>query len=99
MKTYNVHEAKTHFSAILALVAAGEEVVVARAGTPVAIIRAYRQDVPRRSPGQVKLEESFFEPMEPEFLEHFEWGDICSTPMCSYGGQMTIPDCHRRSAD
>jgi prevent-host-death family protein len=31
----NVHEAKTHFSKILAAVEAGEEIVVARAGKPI----------------------------------------------------------------
>jgi prevent-host-death family protein len=34
--TANVHEAKTHFSRLLAEVAAGETVVIAKAGTPVA---------------------------------------------------------------
>ena len=76
MKTFNVHEAKTNFSAILAMVAAGEEVVVAKAGTPVAIISAFRQPSSSRKPGlfrgQVKINEAFFEPMEPEFLEYFE---------------------------
>lgn len=32
----NVHEAKTHLSRLLARVAMGEEVVIAKAGTPVA---------------------------------------------------------------
>ena len=32
----NIHEAKTHFSKLLARVAAGEEIVIAKAGTPVA---------------------------------------------------------------
>lgn len=36
MKTVNVHEAKTHLSRLLARVEAGEEVVIARAGRPVA---------------------------------------------------------------
>jgi prevent-host-death family protein len=34
--TANVHEAKTHFSRLLAEVAAGETVVIAKAGSPVA---------------------------------------------------------------
>lgn len=34
MKMFNVHDAKTHFSSILALVAGGEDVI-----TPVAVIR------------------------------------------------------------
>lgn len=32
----NIHEAKTHFSRLLERVAMGEEVVIAKAGTPVA---------------------------------------------------------------
>jgi prevent-host-death family protein len=35
-KTVNVHEAKTHFSKLLERVQAGEEVVIARAGAPIA---------------------------------------------------------------
>jgi prevent-host-death family protein len=36
MKTVNVHEAKTHLSALLSEVERGEDVVIARKGTPVA---------------------------------------------------------------
>lgn len=36
MPTVNIHEAKTHLSKLLARVARGEEVVIARAGRPVA---------------------------------------------------------------
>jgi prevent-host-death family protein len=32
----NVHEAKTHFSRLLERVALGEEIIIAKAGTPVA---------------------------------------------------------------
>jgi prevent-host-death family protein len=35
-KTVNVHEAKTHLSKLLARVEAGEELIIARAGQPVA---------------------------------------------------------------
>ena len=34
--TINIHDAKTHFSKLLARVSAGEEIVIARAGKPVA---------------------------------------------------------------
>jgi len=36
MRTVNVHEAKTHLSRLLEAVEAGEEVLIARAGRPVA---------------------------------------------------------------
>ena len=33
-ETVNIHEAKTHFSRLLARVSKGEEIVIARAGKP-----------------------------------------------------------------
>jgi prevent-host-death family protein len=46
--TVNVHEAKTHLSRILERVEAGEEVVIARAGRPVARLVPYaRRTEPR----------------------------------------------------
>jgi len=36
MATVNIHDAKTHFSKLVERVAAGETVIIARAGTPVA---------------------------------------------------------------
>jgi antitoxin (DNA-binding transcriptional repressor) of toxin-antitoxin stability system len=38
--TVNIHEAKTHLSKLLARVEAGETIVIARAGKPVAELRA-----------------------------------------------------------
>jgi prevent-host-death family protein len=49
MKSVNVHEAKTHFSALLARVQAGEEVVIAKAGRPIARL------VPAGEPAQREL--------------------------------------------
>jgi prevent-host-death family protein len=76
MKTYNVHEAKTHFSAILALVSAGEQVVIAKAGKPIAIISPHVPPVPERPfgpyKGQVVIEDSFFDPMDEDFMSHFQ---------------------------
>ncbi len=40
MQQYNIHEAKTQLSAILERVEAGEEIIIARAGKPVARIVA-----------------------------------------------------------
>lgn len=76
MRVFNVHEAKTQFSAILALVASGEEVVVAKAGHPVAVISAYRSPEAKRQAGlfkgQIEIHESFFEPMDADFVQYFE---------------------------
>lgn len=46
---WNIHEAKTYFSALLRQLAEGDEVVIARAGVPVAKLVPYRRtDNPRR---------------------------------------------------
>jgi antitoxin (DNA-binding transcriptional repressor) of toxin-antitoxin stability system len=75
MKTFNVREARTHFSDILKLVAGGEEVVLAKAGKPVAIIRAFGTEGKARKAGffkgKIEIGPEFFEPMEDEFLEYF----------------------------
>jgi prevent-host-death family protein len=48
----NIHEAKTHFSKLLARVMRGEEIVIARAGQPVARLVREREPAPtRRVPG------------------------------------------------
>lgn len=36
MRTVNIHEAKTHLSRLLQSVAGGEEIVIAKAGKPIA---------------------------------------------------------------
>ena len=49
----NVHEAKTHFSRLLERVALGEEVIIAKAGKPVARLIAYRGPAHPRTPGSM----------------------------------------------
>lgn len=47
----DVHEAKARFSALLERVAAGEEIVIAKAGRPVARLVPYASTGEARSPG------------------------------------------------
>lgn len=47
----NTHEAKTHLSKLLEQVAAGEEVVIAKAGRPMARLVPYREERSAREPG------------------------------------------------
>ena len=47
----NIHEAKTHLSRLIEQVAAGEDVVIARAGKPVARLVPYSEDPSPRRPG------------------------------------------------
>jgi len=50
----NMHEAKTHLSRLVERVEAGEEIVVSRAGRPVAKIVPIRASHPRREPGSLR---------------------------------------------
>jgi prevent-host-death family protein len=65
MRQINVHEAKTQLSRLLEEVEAGERVVIARAGVPVALLSPYRTAVKRRRlglfAGQAKLRPDFDE--------------------------------------
>jgi prevent-host-death family protein len=47
----NVHEAKTHLSRLLEEVEAGEEIILARAGKPVAMLSPLRDKARRRKLG------------------------------------------------
>lgn len=52
VETVNIHEAKTHLSRLVERVEAGEEVVIARAGRPVARLVPLRRTMKPRVPGQ-----------------------------------------------
>jgi len=55
MTVTNIHEAKTHFSKLVERAAAGEEIVIAKAGKPVARLVPYADPgVPKRKPGSLK---------------------------------------------
>jgi prevent-host-death family protein len=71
----NIHEAKTHFSNLLRRVAAGEEVIISRAGQPVAKIvpigrRAMRQFGIDR--GVFEVPDDFDAPLPADVLDTFE---------------------------
>ena len=80
MKLVNVHEAKTTLSALLAEVEAGEEVVIARNGRPVA--RLVRVEKPTRRPGawadlpgwrEFRYDPKLFAPMTDAELAEEGW--------------------------
>jgi len=54
VKQVNVHEAKTELSKLLELVEAGERVIIARAGRPVAVLSAYQPSTRKRKLGQFR---------------------------------------------
>ena len=78
MKSVNVHQAKTNFSKLLAMVERGEEVVIARAGEPVARLVAFAvpSDVPTLGAdrGVFVVSDDFDAPLPADVLEAFEGG-------------------------
>lgn len=72
--TVNVQEAKTRLSELLARVAAGEEVTIARNGTPVARLQPIGEP-PRRTFGVMDIhvpDEVWFDPLPEEELSLWE---------------------------
>lgn len=73
--TVNIHDAKTHFSKLLERVRLGEEVIVARAGTPVA--RLVPIETPARdrhagtARGMIEIGEDFDAPLPSDISEAF----------------------------
>jgi prevent-host-death family protein len=76
MAKINVHDAKTHFSRLLHRVESGEEIVIAKAGKPVARIVPLSEIVAKRMPGSAKgrihFKKDFFKPLPKSLLKDFE---------------------------
>ena len=75
MKQVNVHEAKTHLSRLIEEVENGEEVVVARAGKPVAKLCPVAAKGRHRKfgllNGKFRIPEDFNAPLPDEVLDSF----------------------------
>ena len=76
MSIVNVHEAKTQLSRLLARAEAGEEVVIARSGIPIARLVPYenRPSIRRfgAMKGRVVIDDRFFEPLSEAELAAWE---------------------------
>ena len=72
----NIHEAKTHLSRLLERVAMGEEVIIAKAGKPVAKLVAIKPAVRKIKLGSAKGEftvpDDFNDPL-PKEIEDLFW--------------------------
>lgn len=75
-KTVNVHEAKTHLSRLLEQVSQGEDVIIAKAGRPVARLVPVVQRPDKRRPGsargQIEIADDFDAPLPEEIQRYFE---------------------------
>jgi len=73
VETINISQAKAHFSDLLARVEAGERIVIARAGHPIAELRPIRHARPPRVPGmdrgRVVIHDNFDDPL-PDLEEY-----------------------------
>ena len=74
MRTFNIHDAKTHFSQLLSAAMAGEEIIIAKAGKP--FIRLMPISTPPRKPGALKgkgyISDEFFEPLPEDEIKTWE---------------------------
>jgi prevent-host-death family protein len=74
--TVNIHEAKTHFSKLLAKVSAGEEIIIAKAGKPVARLapierKIQKKRVPGIDKGKIWMSDDFAVMSERELAEWY----------------------------
>ena len=76
METFNIREAKTHLSRLIERVIAGEEIVIAKAGMPVArLVPVLPADVVREPgslEGQIRIGPDFNAPPSEEVIALFE---------------------------
>lgn len=75
MKTINIHAAKTHLSSLVEEAAAGEEIIIAKAGKPIARLVSLPKGDFRKSfgawKGKVWIGDDFDAPLPPEILRGF----------------------------
>lgn len=77
MENVNIHEAKTHLSRLLEHVSRGEEVIICKAGKPIAKMVPFNADSQhKRKPGllkgKVRIKKSFEEPLPDNIFSAFE---------------------------
>ena len=78
METVNIHQAKTQLSRLVERASAGEEIIIARAGKPVARLAPLERRAPRRLgllKGRIWISEDFDAPLPGDLLDLFEGKD------------------------
>ena len=73
MITVNIHEAKTNLSKLLQDVMRGQEVIIARAGVPIAVIKPIKLAKPKRvfgsMKGKISISDDFDDPLPEEWFD------------------------------
>jgi len=76
MSRYNIHEAKTNLSKLLKQAAAGEEVIIAKAGIPVVRLVPANPTISDRvlgtEIGRILIPDDFDAPLPEDVLKDFE---------------------------
>ena len=75
MTQVSIHEAKTHLSRLLRRVAAGEEIIIAKSGRPIAVLAAIAPAQQRqlgRDKGLFAVPDDFDEELPDAVLQGFE---------------------------
>jgi prevent-host-death family protein len=76
MSQVNIRQAKTHLSRLVEMAAGGEEIVIAKAGKPIARLVPYVTKGKARRPGQlrgkIRIKKSFDQPLPKNILASFE---------------------------
>jgi prevent-host-death family protein len=80
MSTVNIHAAKTHLSRLIEEAASGKEVIIARAGVPVAKLVAIKPGEQGKRPLGLaagrKIPDHYFEPLPEDIVDLFYNGPI-----------------------
>jgi prevent-host-death family protein len=80
MTVVNIHQAKTHLSRLLERVAAGEEIIIAKANRPIARLVPVEQPVVQRVPGtgagEIWIADDFNAPLPDDVLDDFDKGSL-----------------------
>ena len=74
MEITNIHNAKTHLSALLEKVAHGKQIIIAKAGKPVAVLSPYGIQKVFRKPGSMKgkiVMAPDFDVLPKSFMKYF----------------------------
>ena len=76
--TVNIHEAKTHLPQLIERVRLNEEIIIAKAGEPVARLVPERSRKPREpgsAKGKIVIHDNFDDPLPDDLLDLFEGKD------------------------
>jgi prevent-host-death family protein len=75
MQTVNIHAAKTNLSSLVERAAAGEEIIIAKAGKPVARLTGLEKPAFHRAygalKGRIRMHADFDAPLPPEIAKAF----------------------------